>query len=789
MAELLDKLNADHERLAAVLAVLESELDRWKAGEERDRAVFDACLSYCANYCDLCHHPREDLLFERMLVRGREFTEESVGDLIETHRALTDFTRLTQRRISDALREPGSCPTDVAELASTFLAEYRNHMRWENESFFPAAERILTASDWRELAGRIEDQDDPIFGPAVTSDYNRLYARIMDPEGPAEAGKLGAQAKPTDADPIVVETTALRFGDLMREVTVHEQTVSYNYLTPQILRDESGQEIPYVSPPLTLRSIDIWRLLAPYVGIRIADQLRAVAPLALYLALFQVLILRQVVDNSLSITVGLGAVIIGLMLFIEGLKLGLMPFAEVIGDSLPKKSPLWLVLAVAFVLGIGVTFAEPAIGALQAAGSLVDVQQAPYLYALLNDWPDVVVLVVGIGVGLAAVLGTVRFLYGWSLKPYIYAALAPTLTLTVILALNPDLAPILGLAWDCGAVTTGPVTVPLVLSLGIGIASSAGKGDSSLSGFGIVTLASLFPIIAVMLLGLYVAQVTTPEAIIAAAQSASDVAADPKWYEQTPALEIIGGMRAIIPLVLFLFLIFKVLLKATLQEAGIVLYGLVLCVLGMCVFNVGLTYGLSALGSQSGSLIPAAFQTIDLVPESPLYILQIGIPIAVLFAWILGFGATLAEPALNALGITVENLTNGAFPKRTLMYAVATGVAFGIAIGVLKIVYGLPIAYLLVPAYLLSVVLTYLSTEEFVNVAWDSAGVTTGPVTVPLVLAMGLGLGDAVTAVEGFGILSMASICPILSVLTVGIWVRRAARRRAVAVAAEIETT
>ena len=116
--------------------------------------------------------------------------------------------------------------------------------------------------------------------------------------------------------------------------------------------------------------------------------------------------------------------------------------------------------------------------------------------------------------GLAAVIGTIRFVKGWSLKPLIYLALAPTIGLTLYAWLNPDLRTILGLAWDCGAVTTGPVTVPLVLSLGIGIAASAGKGDSSLSGFGVVTLASLFPIIAVLSLSIFVSFQITPEQIM-----------------------------------------------------------------------------------------------------------------------------------------------------------------------------------------------------------------------------------------------------------------------------------
>lgn len=573
----------------------------------------------------------------------------------------------------------------------------------------------------------------------------------------------------------------IRFGDFLKEISLHQTELSFNDLVPQPEKDRSGHEKPYRPPKLDLRGIDIYRLLKPYVSVRFFEQCKAVIPLAIYLALFQVFILRQTVENSWTITWGLLAVIVGLMLFMEGLKMGLMPFGEVIGNNLPKKSPLWLVTIITFLLGVGVTFAEPAIGALKQAGSIVNVERAPYLYALLNSWSEVLVLVVGTGVGLAAVLGTLRFLYGWSLKPLIYATLFPTLCLTLWILVNPELAKILGLAWDCGAVTTGPVTVPLVLSLGIGVAAAAGKGSSSLSGFGIVTLASLFPVIGVMILAIYVGTTIGPEEIIASAQATGEIlphSDTTPWFEQTPFAEILGGFRAIVPLVLFLFIVLRLILREKIRGLWIILYGISLTVAGMVIFNLGLTYGLAQLGSQAGSLVPAAFTQVGHVSDSPLYFFAVGLIICFIFAWLLGFGATLAEPALNALGITVQNLTNGAFKKSLLMYSVSIGVAFGIAVGVFKIVYDIPIAYLLIPTYLLALILTALSTEEFVNVAWDSAGVTTGPVTVPLVLAMGLGFGDALQAIEGFGILSMASIFPILSVLISGIWVQYKLNKR-----------
>ncbi len=570
----------------------------------------------------------------------------------------------------------------------------------------------------------------------------------------------------------------IRFGSYIREITIRQKLISYNDLTPEIRQDSDGNDIPYAPPKLKLRNIDIYRLVQPYVSTRLYDQIKAVLPLALYLVLFQLFILRQDLTDSWVITAGLVSVIIGLMLFMEGLKVGLMPFGETIGNSLPTKSPLSVVLTVTFLLGIGVTFAEPAIGALKTAGSIVDVTKAPYLYTLLNQWSDTLVLIVGMGVGLAAVLGTLRFIYGWSLKPFIYCTMIPILGLTLYIMTDPELSKILGLAWDCGAVTTGPVTVPLVLSLGIGIASSAGKGHSSLSGFGIVTLASLFPIIGVMMLAIFVASTTSVDSIIASTSQIGNTDRIIAWYELTPWQEIVLGVRAIIPLVLFLIFVMYFILNEKIKNKVMTTYGISLCVIGMVVFNVGLSYGLAKLGGQSGGLVPAAFTNIALVENSPLYSLSLGISIAALFAWFLGLGATLAEPALNALGTTVENLTNGAFRKSMLMYAVSIGVAFGIAIGVLKIIFDIPIAYLLLPGYVLGLILTALSTEEFVNIAWDSAGVTTGPVTVPLVLAMGLGFGNAMGSVEGFGILSMASICPIIAVLSTGLWVQWKINRR-----------
>ncbi len=213
--------------------------------------------------------------------------------------------------------------------------------------------------------------------------------------------------------------------------------------------------------------------------------------------------------------------------------------------------------------------------------------------------------------------------------------------------------------------------------------------------------------------------------------------------------------------------------------------GIICAVTGMTFFGLGIAIGLTPMGDQLGTNIVTSFtpttpwQFTSGIQE-PLIVGESGKFIAIIFAFILGYGATLAEPALNALGSTVEKITVGAFKKNLLMQTVAIGVACGIGTGVAKIAFNLDLWYLLVPPYMGLLILTFFSTENFVNFGWDSAGVTTGPITVPLVLAMGLGIGGNVPGViDGFGVLSLASVGPIITVLTVGLLVRKKSKPEA----------
>ena len=547
----------------------------------------------------------------------------------------------------------------------------------------------------------------------------------------------------------------IRYGEYLGAVRARQHSIDYN----KVVAAEHGP----ARRRQQLRIKDVYRVLAPYVSVRFIEQFKCVVPLALFLALFDTLVLNSSIAGAGSAALGIFSIILGLMLFIEGAHHGLMPFSENIGFTLPSRSTWPVILAVAFLLGAATTFAEPAIGALKSAGSLTDPQRAPALYALLNHHGGALVAAVALSVGCAVMLGILRMVMNWRLKSLIVVILPLCLALTAYIASQPQLAPVLGLAWDCGAITTGPVTVPIVLALGIGVTAAAGREDNALSGFGIVTLASMFPACAVMLLALIVPLDDLQSVIMAASIP---------WYEATPMADIIAALRAIVPLALLLWLVQRVLLKEPVANRAIIAYGITLCVAGMLFFNLGLTYGLSHLGNEAGSILPAAFAEFAAVRGSPLYPYGIGLALVIGFGAALGFGATVAEPALNAMGTTVQTLTDGAFPRKVLMRAVASGVAIGTAVGVFKVIFDLPIANLLLPAYAVALVLTVLADEIYVNLAWDAAGVTTGPVTVPLVLAMGLGIGKTMQSIDGFGILALASVGPVISVLAVGLWIR-----------------
>ena len=509
----------------------------------------------------------------------------------------------------------------------------------------------------------------------------------------------------------------------------------------------------------------------PYTWHKLKEQLITVIPVCLYLILFQVVILQYGLARIGWIISGTFIVVFGLLFFLEGVRISLSPVGEIIGDTLPQRGSLSVLLLFAFLLGIVGAFGEPVIGSLQIAGSGVDPQKAPLLYELLIGHPIYLTLVISLGVGVAVVIGTLRFLYGWSLKPIILPIVGACIIATILAGQNSELAGSVGLAWDTGAVIVGPVLCPLVLALGMGIFRATGKSDTGMAGFGMVGLISVTPIISVILLT-YVLHLigitgdaTGPGHLIDSGK--------PLSVARILLDSMIMSARAIAPVFIFLWLFMRYKLKETSFPLSQYLIGLVFSLGGLFLFNGGISLGLAELGNQVGNRLPFAFHP----PGASLYPAGIGKIVVVAFGVILGYGATLAEPAFNILGRQVEDVTEGAFKKWLFSQAVAIGVGVGAGLGIFSTVYHINLLHLLLPPYIALFLLTIISKEEYVNIAWDGGSVTTGPVTVPLKIAIGIALSHATGFAEGFGIIALASAYPVMNILLLGLYVRYAERR------------
>ncbi len=620
---------------------------------------------------------------------------------------------------------------------------------------------------------------------------------------------------------------------------------------------------------------------------RIKEQVKAVLLVVGYLVVLQIFILKVPVSDALSISIGVCSTILGLALYLEGLFLGIMPLGEQLGMKLPGRGGALAFAVFAFVLGISATFAEPAIGFLQLQGGAVRAWESPLLYLLLNRGAPWLIGAIAIGVGFALVLGLFRFLHSWSFKPLVFITIPPLLALTAFFGTDANLAPVAALAWDVGGITAGPVTVPLVISLGIGMARRRGSGANGTEGLGVVTLASLFPVATVLALSAillqFVSAVGSPSSFFAEGSRkqalfvsgsqanlrsiANDArqagflsveSFDAAFPLESAASDTTGpskpqpakgerpdsifyriailSLRAILPLIAILLITLLVLLRQKVHNGDELVLGIVFAVVGMFCFSFGMEKGLTSLGAQSGKNLPRAwmsstrgdttiilrgiepamvfsaaasngpvrylwveeadgprsvpFETgnYDAAQKSYKYVPMeravfgnlglAGSYLAVfLIVMLLGIGVTLAEPSLRALGATIEDASTGTYRSAVLVRIAALGVGLGMAAGFAAIVFRVPLIIVLGIPYACALLLTLFSSEEFASIAWDAAGVTTGPVTVPIVIACGLGIGRESGANGAFGVVAAASVFPAVAVLLSGLIVKSRAGR------------
>lgn len=474
-------------------------------------------------------------------------------------------------------------------------------------------------------------------------------------------------------------------------------------------------------------------------------------PIIIVITFFQAAILQQVPNDLVSILIGLVIVAFGLAIFIQGLEVGIFPVGENLAQEFAAKgSAVWL-LAFAFLIGFSTTIAEPALIAIANKAAIISEGRIDALMLRLT---------VALSVGFAIALGTFRILAGHPIHFYIITGYVLVVVLTFFVPKE-----IVGLAYDSGGVTTSTVTVPLVAALGVGLATSIRGRDPVIDGFGLIAFASLTPMIFVQVYGLIVyTSAAGGEAVVQAAEQVTHVATQSKDLTHKvieKLLELVAVVKDVAPILAVIFFFQYAIIRKNVPNLPKIILGIVFVIMGLYAFIIGLEMGLFPIGESM------ALQLTERDNHLLIY----------LFGFLIGFSTTMAEPALLAIAMKVEEISGGKIRQIILRIAVALGVAIGIGLGAYRIVSGDPIHYYIIVGYIIVIILTYFAPRYIIPIAYDSGGVTTSTVTVPLVAALGLGLASNIDGrsplIDGFGLIAFASLFPMITVMSYGIITER----------------
>lgn len=468
-------------------------------------------------------------------------------------------------------------------------------------------------------------------------------------------------------------------------------------------------------------------------------------PIIIVVGLFQIFIIQSVPDNLLAISSGLTIVAFGLAVFIRGLEIGIFPIGENLAHDFAAKGSLWWLLLFSFMIGFSTTVAEPALIAIADKASAVSSGQIDAFWLRIT---------VALSVGCAIALGAYRIVVG---HPIHYYILSGYVLVVVVTFFAPK--EIIGLAYDSGGVTTSTVTVPLVAALGIGLASSIKGRNPMIDGFGLIAFASLTPMIFVQVYGIVVYSLggegsIPPENLAAASEV---FVFDIKLI----ILELIGVIQDILPILMVIAFFQLLIIKKPIPRLKQTSFGIVLVIIGLYAFIIGLEMGLFPIGESLATSLTLSDN------NNLIY----------LFGFLIGFATTMAEPALIAIALKAQEVSKGLIHQKILRLTVAFGVGIGIALGAYRIVSGDPLHYYIIIGYVFVVLFTYFSPRYIIPIAYDSGGVTTSTVTVPLVAALGLGLASNIDGrnpmIDGFGLIAFASLFPMLTVMGYGIYAQK----------------
>ena len=493
----------------------------------------------------------------------------------------------------------------------------------------------------------------------------------------------------------------------------------------------------------------IIRSSLPKLREKLLEALQAVLPIAAIVLILCFSIAPVSPSILLCFLLGAAMIVVGIMFFTLGAEMSMTPMGERVGAMLTRSQNIFLIIGVGFLLGFLITISEP------------DLQ------VLANQVPSIpnmtLILSVAVGVGLFLVMAFLRMLLSIPLPRLLVIFYAAIFLLAAFVPKE-----FLAVAFDSGGVTTGPMTVPFIMALGVGFSSILSSRDDSDDSFGLIALCSIGPILMVMLLGIFYhpSEASYNAVKLAPVLTTQDVALE---FVQAFPHYVREVLQSTLPIV-GVFALFQLFGRPYSSHQILrMLIGFVYTILGLILFLTGVNVGFAPVGNLLGG---------GLGSNQHAWIL---IPIGIL----IGFSIVRAEPAVQVLNKQVEDLTGGMIPHTSMNRALQAGVACATALSMVRVLTGISIYWILIPGYAAALIMSFFVPSVFVGIAFDSGGVASGPMTSTFLLPLAMGACSAVggnIVTDAFGVVALVALAPLIAIQIMGLLYRRKASRTSAAV-------
>ncbi len=473
----------------------------------------------------------------------------------------------------------------------------------------------------------------------------------------------------------------------------------------------------------------------PKLKHKLQEAVIAVVPIIVIVLILSFTIAPLTPSIILTFLMGAVMVMVGMMFFTLGAEMSMTPMGEKVGAKMTKSKNVFIIAALAFLLGVIITISEPDLQVL--AGQVPSIPNMT------------LILAVALGVGVFLVFALLRILFKIPLAAMLIVFYLIVFGLAFFVP-----ADFRAVAFDSGGVTTGPMTVPFIMALGIGIASIRSDKNSADDSFGLVALCSVGPILAVLILGLIYKPTESSYAVTQIPQVGDTVEMWQMFTKELP--HYMKEMTvSLFPIIAFfgLFQIFS--LKLNKKSLGKIVIGLVYTYIGLVLFLAGANVGFMPAGNYLGGVIAGSQFKYLLVPLGAL----------------IGFFIVKAEPAVYVLNHQVEDITDGGISANAMGMALSLGIAASVALAMIRVLTGIPILYFMIPGYAIALILTFKVPRIFTAIAFDSGGVASGPMTATFLLPLAQGACMAVggnLVADAFGVVAMVAMTPLITIQIMG---------------------